>query len=299
MRVIRNLVSAKTIPAVPTAPDAVTISYSAASLGDAIGVAVDPQADVLHGYTGEDVSAAPSDGTASTASDYTKPSLEGSGADLTDVETGTFGTTSVDYRTWWDTLSKIIENEEDSELAQVQLGKINSYISAFNAEVSSASANMQATIQDAQLSTQASIANASNDASIKAASVTSKTSAATAKMTAATNAAVAKMTQSTGAAIQKMTQSTNLNITNAAKTLEAAMGDFQMKMGRFSAEIQNYGNSVTKVSTEYQWLQEQYSVIAQEYNGYFIAMTTPEQSVKTAIMDEQKVAQARPSAKVI
>ena len=299
-RVLRSLIGAKTLPAVPVAPGAPTISYAAASLGDTFGgLAQDSIADALHPYVGEDESTASTDAVGSGVSDYTKPGLQGTPTELTAVAAGTFGSPAVSIDTWWDTLSDIIETEEDSELAQVQLGKINSYIAAFQAEVASASSLMQSTIQDAQLTTQASISNAQNDTSIKGASINSLTSAATAKMTTATNAAVAKMNQSTTAAIQKMTQSTNLNITNAAKTLEAAMGDYQMEIARFTAEIQNYTSSVNKANTEYQWLVEQYTSVRREYDTAFASLVTPEQSIKTSIMDEQKVAQARPSAKVI
>ena len=132
------------------------------------------------------------------------------------------------------------------------------------------------------------------------------TNAAIAKMNASTGAATAKMNQSTTVAIQKMTQSTNLNVVNAAKTLEAAMSDYQMEIARFSGdiqryggEVQQYGQTINKANMEYQWLVEQYTSVRREYDAAFAALVTPEQSVKTAIMDEQKVAQARPSAKVI
>tara|TARA_R110000824_G_scaffold345061_2_gene531752 strand:- start:1088 stop:2974 length:1887 start_codon:yes stop_codon:yes gene_type:complete len=415
-RVLRNLISLKTIPAfdadVPTTPAVPTISYSAASLGDSFGglaqdsidEAQDSIATVVFDYTGETDTAADGSVTAgtsthgsatpggatadtsangataagSTASAYSSPTVSGDGTELTGVSgleaenTIDAHATVAEFDQWWAALAHFIEDEEDSELAQLQLGKINSYITAFQAEVADASAAMQATIQDAQLATQASISTAGNenqaeiakmqgitqasiaagqqttqaniataqgetqsniadgqqttqaniathqtDATIKQAGMGSLTSAKTAKMQAATNAAIAKMNASTGAAtakmnqsttaaIQKMTQSTNLNVVNAAKTLEAAMGDYQMEIARFTGDIQRYGGEaqqygqiINKANMEYQWLVEQYTSVRREYDAAFAALVTPEQSVKTAMMDEQKVAQARPSAKVI
>jgi hypothetical protein len=327
-RVLRNLISAKTLPAVPVAPGAPTISYAAASLGDTFGGlaqdsiagAVDGIAGSVEGYTGETDTAMTGSAAKGTGIGYTGQSAQNADAGGTGTENGTLlqmqagdagdAVDQIGFDTWWEHLGDLIETEEDSELAQVQIGKINSYITAFQAEVADASAAMQATIQDAQLATQANIATHQADVSIKQAGMGSKTSAQTAKMQSATQAAIAKMNASTGAAtakmnqsttaaIQKMTQSTNLNITNAAKTLEAAMGDYQMEIARFTAEIQNYTSSVNKANTEYQWLVEQYTSVRREYDTAFASLVTPEQSIKTSIMDEQKVAQARPSAKVI
>ena len=244
-----------TVPITPSNP---TISFSNATIGDGVSIAQDS------------ITIAPTDASAtssagSAGSSYSKPSLQGSSSDLTDVSDGTFGTVSVDYDTWWDTLSHIIETEEDSELATVQVAKIRSYIEAFNAEVNSARGAMQATIEDARLSTQASIATAGD-----------ATQASIANASNDVNASISKMRESTGAAIAKMSQSTNVNISNAAKTLESSIQDYSLEVSKFgtdiqrytsevntaineySADIQKYTAQVDRYTKEYSWYQDQY-----------------------------------------
>ena len=163
-----------------------SISYSNASVGDSVAAAVDVPTS----------SVAPSDAA------YTSPSIEfasGSasahGAGLLSMNDGTIDNDDhqIDYDRWWDILAEYIENQEDTELANIQLQKIRAYIDAFQAEV-----------QDAQAAMQSSIANAQNDV----------------------NVAIQKMQLSTQASIQKMQLSTNVNITNAAKTMEALIQDY-------------------------------------------------------------------------
>lgn len=244
-----------TVPATPSNP---TISFSNATLGDAVSSAQDS------------ITVAPTDASATSStgsgdSAYTKPSLQGSSDELTDVSDGTFSSVSVDYSTWWDTLSHIIQDEEDSELATVQIAKIRSYIEAFNAEVNSARNAMQATIEDARLSTQASIATAGD-----------ATQASIANASNDVNASISKMRESTAAAIAKMSQSTNVNISNAAKTLESSIQDYSLEVSKFgtdiqrytsevntaineySADIQKYTAQVDRYTKEYSWYQDQY-----------------------------------------
>ena len=105
--------------------------------------------------------------TGDSGSDYTSPGadIEGGSTDLLGMASGSAGTTAdkIDFDKWWDIVADYIEDEEDSELAASQIQKINTYISAFRAEVEDASQAMQATIQDAQLATQSSIAKCERD----------------------------------------------------------------------------------------------------------------------------------------
>ena len=239
--------------------DGITAAVDSITVGptDAAGTS---DADAPTNATGIDVSAGPTDAagtgsTASTASAYTSPSVTGN-AGLTGMEAGAIAdaTDQIEFDTWWDTLGDMIESNEDTELAGAHLAKIRAYIDAFKAEVQDAQAAMQASIEDARQSTQASIAtagdatrasiaNAQNDVSVKNASIASQTQAsiANAANDVSTNnasmqtliqasianasndvqASIAKMRESTAASIQKMQLSTNVNVTNAAKTMEA------------------------------------------------------------------------------
>ena len=233
-----------TVPITPSNP---TISFSNATIGDGVSIAQDS------------ITIAPTDASAtssagSAGSSYSKPSLQGSSSDLTDVSDGTFGTVSVDYDTWWDTLSHIIETEEDSELATVQVAKIRSYIEAFNAEVNSARGAMQATIEDARLSTQASIATAGDATQVSIANASNDV-----------NASISKMRESTGAAIAKMSQSTNVNISNAAKTLESSIQDYSLEVSKFGTDIQRYTSEVNTAINEYSTDIQKYTAQVDRY----------------------------------
>ena len=204
-----------------------SIAYVNASVGDGITAAVDS------------ITVAPENAVGSTGSAYTSPTVQ---SDSTDIGLTTivqldaentiddFDGNAIEFDQWWSTLAHLIEDEEDSELAQLQISKISAYINAFQAEVQDAQAAMQATIEDARQSTQASIANAQNDV----------------------QASIQKMQLSTQASIQKMQLSTNVNITNAAKTMEAI--------------IQDYSALVTEKTNEYNWALGQQGKLQADYD---------------------------------
>ena len=204
-----------------------SIAYVNASVGGSITAAVDS------------ITVAPTDAVGSAGSAYTSPTVQsdGAGVELTtivqlDAENtiDDFDGNAIEFDQWWSTLAHLIEDEEDSELAQLQISKISAYINAFQAEVQDAQAAMQATIEDARQSTQASIANAQNDV----------------------QASIQKMQLSTQASIQKMQLSTNVNITNAAKTMEAL--------------IQDYSALVTEKTNEYTWAMGQQGKLQADYD---------------------------------
>ena len=220
-----------------------SIAYVNASVGDGITAAVDS------------ITVAPTDAsgtgsTASSASAYTSPSIEfasGSasahGSGLLSMNDGTIDNDDhqIDYDRWWDILAEYIENQEDTELATIQLQKIRAYIDAFQAEVQDAQSAMQATIEDARQSTQASIATAGD-----------ATRASIANAQNDVQASIQKMQLSTQASIQKMQLSTNVNITNAAKTMEAL--------------IQDYSALVTEKTNEYTWAMGQQAKLQADYD---------------------------------
>ena len=287
-----------TISAVPPAlPSDPTISYSNASVGDAVAAAQDSinaaQDSITVGPTdaaGTSDTDAPSDAAGSTAAAYTSPGVAGDGSELTSVDDLDTDNTidvhadQIEVDQWWSTLAHLIEDEEDTELAQVQIQKIRTYIDAFQAEVADNSAAMQATIEDARNATQASIANASNDVSTNNASMQTLVQASIAnasndvqasisKMNNSTQAATTKMVQSTQAAVQKMQLSTNVNLQNAAKTMDALMQDYRLtiqkyeiSLAQYQADIQKeiaiYSNKMSRYQLELNinytaWLEEQ------------------------------------------
>ena len=263
-----------TAPAPPADP---VITYSNASVGDGVAAAQDAinvaQDSITAGPSDASPvsdSDAPSDATASTGSlAYTKPTVGGTADELTDITAldsentiDDFDGNSIEVDQWFATLAHLIEDEEDTELAQVQINKIRAYIDAFQAEVQSASIAMQATIEKAKLDTQASIANAANDVSTNNASMQTRiqasianagndVQASIAKMNNSTQAATTKMVQSTQAAVQKMQLSTNVNIQNAAKAMDRLIQDYRLTIQKYEAQLSQYQADVQKEIATY------------------------------------------------
>ena len=72
---------------------------------------------------------------------YTKPTVTGDGDELTDVSILASDNTidvladQIEFDQWWSTAAHFIEDEEDPELAQLQLQKIQAYTSAYQTEM--------------------------------------------------------------------------------------------------------------------------------------------------------------------
>ena len=66
---------------------------------------------------------------------YTKPSLDSSTNMLTEMEAGTLGSAELDFEQWFNIAGQYIEDEEDTELADAQLKKIQTYLQAFSQDI--------------------------------------------------------------------------------------------------------------------------------------------------------------------
>lgn len=72
---------------------------------------------------------------------YTAPTVTGDGTELTSVSVLDTDNTidvvadQIEFDQWWSTLAHLIEDEEDTELASLQVSKISSYISAYSAQM--------------------------------------------------------------------------------------------------------------------------------------------------------------------
>ena len=316
----------------PSTPSAPSISYSNASLGNATSAASDAIASAQDAintaqspYTGETITqattsnasattssestaAAGTTATASTDSAYTSPSLEGSDVSkgLLSMSDGTVNLDAdqIDYDKWWDITAEFIEEEEDAELANLQMEKIRTYIAAFNSEVADAQNAMQATISDARLATdaaistardatQASIQNARNaheeaflnarlqsdasttnariDASIEEASISSKTAASTAKMRESTGAAISKMNNSTSAAIAKMRVSTGAAVAQMQAStnvnVQNAARTLEASIQDYAQEVDNFRVGIQKFSAQISSKVNEYTSSIQQYSS--------------------------------
>ena len=277
---VNNIASITAVP--PDVPALPSISYSNASVGDAITAAVDsivaaqdPVSVAIDSITvgptdaaGVSDSDAPSDaagvtdaeaptnaaGTGSTGSGssvYTKPVVQdstGGSGSLTNLLTdGVAGDAAdqLDFDTWWELLGDMIEDDEDIELAASQVSKIRTYIDAFRAEVQSASAAMQATIEDARQSTQASIATAGDATRASIANAANDVSTNNASMSSLTQASIANASNDVSTNNASIASLTQASVANASNDVNASITKMRESTGAATAKMQQSTSAAT------------------------------------------------------
>ena len=178
-----------------------------------------------------------------------------------------------DFSKWFSVVGEFIEDEEDIDLARVQISKIQTYIAAyqsalqnqlytFNKENEKYKANIQAELAKHNSDIQANISQANinaRDAQQEAAQATD----------------VSKFTAS-----QHQAQI----LTEAAKTMDAIVGDNSNKMQKHSNEVQAYQANVSKIvqnaqaylaeiqsrlavdTTKYTWYEKQQAKLQADYD---------------------------------
>ena len=231
----------------PSAPSLGAVSYSNASNADASSTAVSV-------VTVATVSKADISGNAPT---YTKPTLAGTSTNmLTEIETGTLGSSEEDYEKWFHIAGQYIEDEEDTELAQAQLQKIQTYLQAFSQDIQNElnefnkeneiyKANIQAELAKHNSDLQKAITQAQIDAQDK-------------QQEAAQTTDVDKFNKS---------QDQALALQNAAKTMEAIIQNNNNLIAKYQQEISAYSQNVNKEVTQYKTNLEQYGLEFQQYQA--------------------------------
>mgnify|MGYP003132348022 FL=1 len=163
---------------------------------------------------------------------YTAPVVAGATEELTaTISDGTIGTDAdfQDFSDWFEVLGHMIEDEEDTELANVQLQKISTYLNAyqqalnnnlndFNKENVAYQAKLQEAIQQAQINSQ-------------------------------------RVTQQAQIDKEKVVQQAQLNAQEkqqeASLKLQKENQEYQAKLSKFSDELQSYQAQVNKDVQEY------------------------------------------------
>ena len=104
-------------------------------------IPVPPDTPSAPSFTAASVATVTARAISASAPTFTKPTVTGDGDELTDVDDLDTDNTidvhadQIEFDQWWSTAAHFIEDEEDSELAQLQLQKISTYINAYQAEV--------------------------------------------------------------------------------------------------------------------------------------------------------------------
>jgi len=181
-----------------------------------------------------------------TAPAYTAPEVTGDTQEITGtIVAGTPGTAGdfLNFQHWYDILADLIETEEDTELAQAQLGKIQSYIQAY----SSAMQN------------QLNIFNKNN---------------------ALYQAGVQKNLEQARINMQDAQKEADLtlqaSIQDYTLELQRVSTDASKYQALVQAEVQTYTQEIQEKSAEYQWQVGRLQDLKQEYNQAFAMMAPPQ-----------------------
>jgi hypothetical protein len=183
---------------------------------------------------------------------YTKPSLDSSTNMLTEMEAGTLGSAELDFEQWFNIAGQYIEDEEDTELAQAQLQKIQTYLQAFSQDIQNElnefnkeneiyKANIQAEILKHQ--TDAAEAQKEGDLTLQAA------------------------------------------IQDYSLELQLYQQELALYQQNVNKEVTQYRTNLEQYGIEYQWLQSQQLKLQQDYDKgiqMLVAQGIPQPSQKEA-----------------
>jgi hypothetical protein len=225
---------------------------------------------------------APGGGAASvgdlgTAPDYTAPNLStitsAAGTDLLDIVTvaGTLNnnTDQIDFSKWWDVLSELIEDEEDIELAQVQIQKISTYVQAFGGMLNQYQAETQNALNvfnEENTVYQANLQKITTNAQL-------------------TDAKLGRDLQEYSAQLQQHAQEINNAVTKYNTDNQIALDKwktvYQNRLQQYSVDIQNALNDFNVTSAVYQAniqksitaFQTKASILTQEGNNVLAAQS--------------------------
>lgn len=229
-----NAISALTVSvSAPSAPSLATVSYSNATNADASATSV----------------------AAVTVATVAKSDISG------DVPTYSKPTQTFDISQF----ETFLETDEDTELAQIQLGRVNhelgeyqadiqNELNEFNKENARYQANVQAETQKHNSDLQKAITQAQLDAAD----------------------AQQEAQQATQVSIANKAADQALALQNAAQTMGAAIQNnddllqkFTSELGKYSAqvndEVQEYGANLQKDTAKYQWYTQQYQIVDAQY----------------------------------
>jgi len=235
----------------PSAPSLATVSYSDATNADASAVAVSS-------VTASSVTKADMDGNVPS---YTAPVVGGATEEITaTITAGTSGTDAdqIDVTDWWEVLGDMIETDEDTELAQLQLGKLNSYIDAYRSALQNQlnifnkdNARYQANVQAELAKKQADLQVALRQAQIDAADAQQESAQAT-------DVAKFNKAQDQALALQNKANTLQATIQNNDDLVQKFLAELNKYSAQVNSEVQAYGQNLANNAQAYQnYLQQQ------------------------------------------
>ena len=201
---------------------------------------------------------------------YTTPTIQGSSDELTDIATGEIGSSETDVEKWFHVVGQYIEDEEDTELAQAQLGKISTYINAYQAEVQNQlnkfnkeNAEYQVKLNEAQTQAQLNQQKAQKEADLTFQASIQDYQLELQKY----QADVSKYQAEVSSAVQKWS---NEEISNKMQEWTTEYANRLTEFGNeLQARVSQHSRKLEKTSAEYKFLQQQYDMLYRKYETMF------------------------------
>ena len=182
---------------------------------------------------------------------YTAPKVGGATEELTatiDAATAGEATDKYDFSRWFDLAADYIEDEEDIELAQAQIQKINSYIQAY----SGAMQNKLNEFNDANAEYQGKLQESIQQAQINAQRASQQTSITLQKENQEYGTKIQKYSNE----LQSYQQQVNKEVQEYQQNLDGDLrvwqAERQTDLQKYTGDIQNNLNSFNQSNVEYQ-----------------------------------------------
>mgnify|MGYP003632590999 CR=1 FL=1 len=181
---------------------------------------------------------------------YTKPTLDSSTNMLTEMEAGTLGTGELDFEQWFNIAGQYIEDEEDTELAQVQLQKIQTYLQAFSQDIQNELNEFNKENEIYKANIQAEILKHQTDA--------------------------AEAQKEGDLTLQAAIQDYSLELQKYVQELALYQQNINKEVTQYKTNLEQYG-------LEYSWYQSQQAKLQQDYDKgiqLLVAQGVPQQAQK-------------------
>ena len=193
-----------------------------------------------------------------SAPNYTAPAVTGDTQEITAANVaGSTGTAAdrLNFQHWYDVLADFIEDEEDSELAAVQLQKINSYIGAYQAAIQNqlnifneGNAVYQAALQRNIQQSQIDMQDAQKEADLTLQAAIQDYTLELQKYGADVNKYQAEVNTQVSEYSQKLSHYQ----TELQTSLQAWQQESNEKVARYQAKVQDAINKFNEENAEYQ-----------------------------------------------
>jgi chromosome segregation ATPase len=213
-----------------------------------------------------------------TPPSYTAPTVTGDGSELTSVSSLDTNNTidvladQIEFDQWFSTAAHLIEDEEDVELANAQLQKIQAYIQAYSTQMQS---NLN-TFNKEQAEYQSKTQEAIQQAQINAAKAQSQAQIDASKVTTQAQLDAADAQQEAALLLQKENQEYAAKLQQFSSDLGKYSAEVQAKVQDHTAQIAEISAEIQKDSTEYNWISQRYAALKGQYDQAFGLMAPKE-----------------------